>query len=63
MHFQALFTVQELLYVLMKSACDRAYLAEFLFLFSVQDFGERIDYALESCGCMVTNSLLVHGKS
>jgi hypothetical protein len=62
MHFKTLFTVQELPYVLMKSARDRAYLAVFPFLFSVQDFGDRIHFALESCGCMVTNSLLVHGK-
>ncbi len=47
----------------MTSARDRAYLAACPFLFSVLDFGDRIHFVSESCGCMVANILVVHGKS
>ena len=63
MHFSTLFIIRVLLDVLMKSARDRAYVATFPFPFSVQDLFERIHFALKSCGCMFTYSLLVHGNS
>jgi hypothetical protein len=63
MHFSTLFIIRVLLDVLMKSARDRAYVTTFPFNFSVQDLFERIYFALKSCGCMFTYSLLVHGNS